>query len=355
MNYDTAEFTLPGVEENEGLVHTFVRVTPKPRPVHDVQSLSARRLSLLFLHCVTSHKETWIPTIEELFRLQNMTPNNVFTIVEAWSMDAPSHGRSAILNEAILMTLPEATSGRQWAKGVQSLLKSGFMAGNCDVVGIGHSAGATILIQSVSGYPLDRLPYSSMVLIEPGMPTPELLKKAREENAPLIRVIGFAKARKDLWPSRAAAREWLATRIPWRRWDQHVLDLFIEHALRDLPTMAYPDKTSGVTFALTRKDEAHGYTHYEDGFEALEILTKLCTGTLLPVHAIFGEVLDMLPAELHRSVASEDGRKMRSIVRIAGAGHLAVQENPRGVALAIWGILHENHALPMPGQLPSRL
>ncbi|KAI0365459.1 alpha/beta-hydrolase [Pilatotrama ljubarskyi] len=349
MEFDVADFTLPGVKE-DGFMLSFIRVVPKPRSQRDHQPTPARRLSLLFLHCVASHKETWIPTIEHLFQLQHATPNNAFTIVEAWAMDAPSHGRAAILNESHLRTLPDGLAGKQWARGAHALQQSGLIAGD-SVVAIGHSAGACVLILSMEGHPLDRLPYSSLVLVEPGMPSRELLKKMVDENAPLLRAVQFAKTRKNTWPSRQAAREWLAKRLPWRRWDARILDLFIEHALRDLPTAEYPDATEGVTLATTRASEAHGYSHYEDGFEGLDMLKVLCTA--MPVHAIFGAQPDMVPAEMQQNIASEEGRRMRSVVRVAGAGHLVVQEEPRGVALALWGILHEDHALPIPAPGPS--
>lgn len=38
--------------------------------------------------------------LEHLFRLQASSPNDPgFVIVEAWTMDCPNHGRSAVLND----------------------------------------------------------------------------------------------------------------------------------------------------------------------------------------------------------------------------------------------------------------
>lgn len=60
------------------------------------------------------------------------------------------------------------------------------------------------------------------------------------------------------------------------------------------------------------------------------------------------------PPALHACTidASEGG--LRSVVRVAGAGHLVVQEDPRAVAQAIWGILHEDHVPPAPAPVPTR-
>ncbi|EIW62380.1 alpha/beta-hydrolase [Trametes versicolor FP-101664 SS1] len=359
MKLDTTEFTLKGLEADGGLALTFVRATPKQGPQSAKKKARAqpiaeppRRLSLIFLHCVASHKETWLPTIEHLFDMDKSASSDAFTLVEAWCMDAPSHGRAAVLNEKLLETYPEGTTGVQWARGVQVLLKSGVISGN-NVVGVGHSAGACIVLQSTEGYPLDRLPYSSLILIEPGLMTRAMLNTVRFDKAsPLTRAAEAVRMRKDIWPSRAAAREWLTKRFPYRRWDARVLDLFVEHALRDLPTTAYTDKGEGVTLAVTQKDEIAGYSHYEDAFAALDALPGLCRA--VPTHAIFGSVIDIVPPALHACTieASEGG--LRSVVRVEGAGHLVVQEDPRAVAQAIWGILHEDHVPPPPASAPTR-
>ena len=55
----------------------------------------------------STDKESWLPALECLFELQSKAPDSRFTIIEAWSVDSPNHGRAAILNEAQLMNLPQ--------------------------------------------------------------------------------------------------------------------------------------------------------------------------------------------------------------------------------------------------------
>ncbi len=139
MKLDTTEFTLKGLEADGGLALAFVRATPKQEPQSAKKKARTqpiaeppRRLSLIFLHCVASRtfaasslphipsrshtmslridKETWLPTIENLFEMDRAASNDAFTIVEAWCMDAPSHGRAAALNEKLLEAYPEGTS-----------------------------------------------------------------------------------------------------------------------------------------------------------------------------------------------------------------------------------------------------
>ena len=55
---------------------------------------------------------------------------------------------------------------------------------------------------------------------------------------------GPAKAstfRRDLWPSRDAARKVFRSNKFYQQWDPRVFDLWIEHGLRELPTALYPD------------------------------------------------------------------------------------------------------------------
>ncbi|KAH9852150.1 Alpha/beta hydrolase fold-1 [Lenzites betulinus] len=353
MEVDTKEFVLTGRPEHGGFNLTFLRVTPKLPAGNDASPPSGqgiRRLSLFLLHCVNSHKETWVPALQHLFELQSKAPNNRFTIVEAWSMDAPSHGHSAVLNESKLYKYPDGIDGSQWVGSIKLFLDSGLISGD-SVVGIGHSAGACVIVQTTAVYPQDRPPYSSIILVEPPMMTREIYAMAVEEGTALLRAIEIARTRKDIWASREKARAWFAKRLPWNRWDPRVFDLHIQHALCELPTMTYPGE-EGVTLCVTRAQEVGGYSHYDDCFDALEIMKTLCSR--MPVHTVFGEIIDLVPAITQEANVDEsEGRRMKSIVRVAGAGHMVVQEDPRGTALAIWGILHEDYAEPV--RLAARL
>lgn len=80
---------------------------------------------------------------------------------------------------------------------------------------------------STDGYPLHKLPFSSMILVEPGMMTREIYAVAFKEPTLFKQVIERTRKGKDIWPSRDAALKWLSERSPWKRWDPRVLRLFI--------------------------------------------------------------------------------------------------------------------------------
>ncbi|KAI0640649.1 alpha/beta-hydrolase [Trametes meyenii] len=335
---ESTEFVLPGLKEDGGLTNAYVRYKPMVDG-NTIPDPHYPRVSLLLLHSVASHKEAWFPMVEHLFELQRTAPTNGFTIVEVWAMDSPNHGHAARLNDSLLRDFPNGITGMHWARAANLLLTSGLMASGCAVVGVGHSAGSCIIVQSTDGYPLDRLLLSSIIMVEPPMMTRDILRRAQTEGAPVLRAAEGALVRKDVWSSRAAAKEWFAKRIPWKRWDPRAFELFIEHGLLDLPTAAYPDTQQGVTLAASRVQESWGYSHHEDGFAALDRLSEICS--TIPVHCVFGAVNDFIPVETQAGVMDESaGRRMRSIVRVAGAGHLVLQENPQGLALGLWGILH---------------
>ena len=108
-------------------------------------------------------KEAWLPTVEELFKVQEATPSDTFVVEEFWSMDCPNHGQSAVLNDSRLHEMPHGFSRRpslpifttfllilcaaapQWARAAHKLLTSGLISPGATLVALGHSAGACVM------------------------------------------------------------------------------------------------------------------------------------------------------------------------------------------------------------------
>ncbi|TFK86474.1 alpha/beta-hydrolase [Polyporus arcularius HHB13444] len=324
-------FVLRGPQEDGGLDIAVTRYCPGgSAPAGD-------RVSLLFLHGVSYHKETWIPTIEHLFDMQANTPQSGFAVIEAWAIDSPSHGQSAILNDARLLSHSQGITAHEVARAVQMFLKSGLIAGNL-LVGVAHSASVSVISLSTLGYDTGNLPYSSLILVEPPIMTRKVFARATKKGKAWELLVEMAKTRKDIWPSREAARDWMSKRLPWNSWTPRCLDLFVEYALRDLPTATYPDQTDGVTLCCTRDHEAAGYIYHQDGFDSLDRLGDICP--MIPVHCIFGEKEDVVPNFVKAGfVDARQGRKMASITTVPNAGHLVVEEHPDGLAEAIWATM----------------
>ncbi|KAJ7320733.1 alpha/beta-hydrolase [Mycena albidolilacea] len=319
-----------------GLGLTFKRYRPLATSVS--KHSGATRVALVFAHCVGTHKETWMPVIEYLYQLQSSASCSVI-IDEAWSMDSPNHGEAAAINEKALLERPQGITAYDWAKGVQTLLKSGLVSSD-RVVSVGHSAGACVQVLSTISNSSEVLPYSSMILVEPTLMTKKILAEGFDQLSELTRIMDAVKKRRDIWESREIALVWFSKRLPWKRWDTRILDAFIQYGLRDLPTATYPDRTTGVTLSCTREQETVGYIYHQDGVDANERLKDICPR--IPVHCVFGAEIDLVADETHRGVY--EGRRMASITRIPNAGHLVTQEAPFKVAQHIWKALNHDYA-----------
>ena len=76
----------------------------------------------------------------------------------------------------------------------------------------------------------------------------------------------FAKPstyRRDIWPSRTEARAKFAGSKFYQAWDPRVLEKWLQHGLRDLPTELYPDRGDGkeapVTLTTPKSQEVFSY------------------------------------------------------------------------------------------------
>ncbi|KAJ7127308.1 alpha/beta-hydrolase, partial [Mycena crocata] len=285
-------------------------------------------------------KETWESVIQYLFEFRRGDPSGA-PITEIWSAESPNHGESAAINEKPLLERSHGLSGYQWGRGIQALLKSGLIS-STHIASVGHSAGACVMVLSTDGYPLDDLPYFSMILIEPTTMTKELLEDALKKPLEMNRVTDAVRKRRDIWESRESAGAWLKVRFPWKRWDARSLDRFVKYGLRDMPTAAYPDRERGVTLSCTREQEALGYAYEQDGVDAMERLKGLCRH--IPVHCIFGAQFDFVPDRTRRAICDEtQGRRMASITTIPNTGHFVTQEKPYELAHVIWTALNGRH------------
>lgn len=102
------------------------------------------------------------------------------------------------------------------------------------IIGIGHSMGGNNLVNLALIHP--RL-FISLCLIDPVF---ERLPSDKGNYAP-------AKAstnRRDIWPSRRAAENSFKRSKFYQTWDPRVLELWIKHGLRELPTYLYPHATA---------------------------------------------------------------------------------------------------------------
>ncbi|KAF8581812.1 hypothetical protein K439DRAFT_1352898 [Ramaria rubella] len=295
----------------------------------------------ILTHGTGFHGEQWEPTLNHL--ISQSKDSRDFPIREAWSVDCPNHGEAAVINEKALLR-----GGFElvfpWTEYVYALYL--FLNHNGKVhfadrklIGIAHSMGAVCLCLTQT-YP-HCTTFEQLILCEPMMAPSEIPSGDPMLNISNI-LISATEARRDTWPDREDAFEKLKTRKTFAVWDEEVLRIFVNEGLRDLPTATYPGK-EGVTLKCTKVQEVACYRDSMSSRRAFEFLPALCSR--LPVHVIWGEIDDALVTEIKRRVTdAASGRKMASVSRVRGAGHLIVQVAPKRLASAIFAAVTQTSA-----------
>ncbi|KAG6887825.1 hypothetical protein C0995_012372 [Termitomyces sp. Mi166 len=243
-------------------------------------------LTLLFAHCVGSHKEQWEPTIEQIFRLQQRKDQRD-RIREAWAFDWQSHGDAAVINARVLNSRKDAVSPVEWALALESFVKSHLRGHR--IVALGHSAGTGAIMLSMKNFPVYKPPYIAVFLVEPTILSQDLFDahaKEREDSANMT--MKLTLTRRDSWPSKGAAAAYLRKRLPWKSWDSRVFDIYVNHGLRTIPT---PDGEV-VGLKANKRQEGMAYPQFAPYIESVVLFRERCM--VIPFHIIFGEKIDFM-------------------------------------------------------------
>ncbi|KAF8497527.1 Alpha/beta hydrolase fold-1 [Russula emetica] len=317
--------------------HYPLLVSVKRYWVPEFESKDADAATLVLAHATGFHKELWEAVLEELYdqiAVSSGTSSSVLKIRDAWAIDCPNHGESAVLNEETLLTgYTPVFSWEEYARAIHLVLNGfgkgidvNFMSRN--LVGVGHSLGTSALVLTRTMHPF--VSWSSAILLEPMFLHPNFLHRTGN----------FLKEstikRRDVWDSREEAHKLFRERS-LKSWDPRVIDLYVRYGLRELPTLAYPDKARGVTLKCTKVQESATYSENPGNVHSQRFLSNFCKD--VPTHVIFGAIPDMFPTENQGFVKEVAGDGFQTTSLVENAGHLAVQHNPAGVAKVIWSLL----------------
>ncbi|KAF7316198.1 CN hydrolase domain-containing protein [Mycena indigotica] len=281
-------------------------------------------LSLLFAHCIGSHKEQWEPIIESCFVNQRSKPRHQ-RIREAWAFDWQSHGDSAVLNcDLIMNTRQMGVSAFEYAAAIKAFVRSARMQGK-RMVAIGHSAGAAAMLLAASDLPRagTAYPYQSIVLVEPSLASPKMFfKHISPLHPPLVAATQMRRAK---WASREEAASWFAQRRPWKAWDKRVVRTFVEHGL--------VESRGSVHLKCDPRQEALAFPDIEPHFAAVDEMGRVSRA--VPIHLVWARRSEILSKSVQDALVDESlGRVAASVTRVDG-GHLVVQDNPDLVARVI--------------------
>ncbi|KAF8719049.1 hypothetical protein AX14_011527 [Amanita brunnescens Koide BX004] len=294
-------------------------------------------LTLILLHSTSFHKETWEPTLDQLFQLARR-PGFGVKLREAWALDCPNHGEAVLYNENVLRQdeHAEVFTCQKYAHVVYSFLTAGINEGaqtdfgSRRLIGIGHSLGANAMLLAQQYEP--RMPFISLVIVEP------MVSPQGSEHLANIRqkLIHNAYLRPDVWRSKDEARSHFSETKRCRKWDTRVMDLYVEHGLRPHPAFKwYRAPFHGVTLACTREQEAAMYRDLEGATDPVKMLDQVCT--FVPVHLILGRKHDVIPTDVQDELLNPaSGRSYASTEYIDDVGHLIPQEKPDALGRAIF-------------------
>ncbi|KAI0299402.1 Alpha/beta hydrolase fold-1 [Multifurca ochricompacta] len=321
--------------------HSPLLVSVKRYWVPGFESTDADAVTLILAHATSFHKEHWEPVLEDLYDRVATPSSPASKIRDAWAIDCPNHGESAILNEETLVDgYTPIFSWEEYARAIHLVL-NGFGKGidvdfrSRNLVGIGHSMGSTAIILTRTMYPY--VSWSSAILVEPMFVHPDHFRGANKFLAQ-----GAVK-RRDVWSGREEAHQLFRERS-FKSWDPRLIDLYVKYGLRDLPTLAHPDKTQGVTLNCTKVQEAATYGENHGRLKSQRFLPTFCKD--VPTHVVFGAIADINPAENREFVKEVAGGGFLTTSFVENAGHLAVQHNPKGVAKDIGNILQRTPVVP---------
>ncbi|KAF3051405.1 hypothetical protein E8E11_004573 [Didymella keratinophila] len=197
-------------------------------------------ITIIAAHANAFPKELYEPLWDELLQRSH---NFGFRIRSIWIADVVHQGHSSVLNEDKLGNDP---SWLDHSRDLLHMVNTFSRQMPRPIIGVGHSMGGCQLANLALLHP--RL-FESLILIDPVIQGK-------------VSVIGnvspaFASAkRRDLWPSRAEAAKGFKKSKFYQTWDPRVLDRWIEHGLRDVPTKLYSNAKPGeVTLTTTKHQE----------------------------------------------------------------------------------------------------
>ncbi|KAI2628848.1 alpha/beta-hydrolase [Hypoxylon sp. NC1633] len=180
------------------------------------------------------YEPLWEDLLAESLRSQSQSQEDGpgFRIRSIWIADVSNQGYSGTLNEH---TLGNDPSWHDHARDLLHMTNVFRAEMPRPLIGLGHSFGAAVLTKLSLLHP--RL-LSTLVLLDPTITTFSFQRVGPGKSA--VRASAF---RRETWATRAAAEASFRRSAFYRTWDARVLDAWIRHAIRDMPTALFPNPT----------------------------------------------------------------------------------------------------------------
>ncbi|KAI9713784.1 MAG: hypothetical protein M1820_000514 [Bogoriella megaspora] len=182
-------------------------------------------VTIIGAHANGFPKELYEPLWEDILTRSKQYGLSIRNI---WIADFAFQGQSGVVNEGKLGNDP---SWYDHARDLLLMINHFRSEMPRPIVGIGHSMGGNNLVFLSLMHP--RL-LETLILIDP------IVQRFASVQGNFVPSQASSR-RRDRWPSRAAAAAAFRKSAFYQKWDSRVLDRWIEHGLRELPTALYTD------------------------------------------------------------------------------------------------------------------
>lgn len=175
-----------------------------------------------------------------------------------WIADVANQGYSGEINELALGNEPSWSDHGRDLLHMTNVFRKEMQR---PLIGVGHSFGANCLTHLSLLHP--RL-LTTLVLFDA-----TITQFGFKSGGPGVSTAQISAFRRDTWPSAEAAAEGFRRSPFYKSWDPRVLDAWIAHGIRPVPTALFPDAPAGtVTLRTTKHQELFTF------FRPLYIFTK---------------------------------------------------------------------------------
>ncbi|KAK6856250.1 hypothetical protein PG995_008401 [Apiospora arundinis] len=181
--------------------------------------------------------------------LHKTAKSNGFRIRSIWIADITNQGHSGILNEHAMGDDP---SWNDHARDLLHMINVFRDDMPRPIIGVGHSFGANILAHLSLLHP--RL-ITTLVAFDP-----TITRFTFQTKGPGITPARGSAFRREVWPSREAAAESFRRSPFYKAWDPRVLDAWVQHGLRPMPTATLPSSSSSSSSATPEADKGKEVT-----------------------------------------------------------------------------------------------
>ncbi|KAH9834045.1 alpha/beta-hydrolase [Rhodofomes roseus] len=309
--------------------------------------LRNRGMTLFLTHATGFPRQIWEPTLVRLF--SHAQQDASLLIDEVWSFESVQHGDSGVLNDR---ELRDVFDWQDQCRDICNFLLH-YLPVHCSsvplpprlayigtrperrqVIGIGHSYGGTTITRVAIEQPGL---FQRLILVEPVI-TPPTFTVGKGLDLLLRGALG--KPRR--WPSRAHAKSDILQSRSSRTWHPDVVDVFIEHGLIE----QCGDAPGAVRLKTRPFDEAVVYCEWNVFYETWTGLKDIPSG--LGLHWIMSAKSNVTTGGTEMTQETVWRAENASNVRVAGAGHLVVQEAPDELASELVKALSGQPLPPIP-------